>query len=140
MPSYCGMRCGGGIGTNFVLPATIRAWSMHSINTLSMAWPLFLYNAYSSSLLFTIFRSFHSGFLQKRTWWQMQRLVMITLSLLTWVCRYLTTSLTQRPCARSCIPSLQLPHSKYKTESQENTHVLQVLLQRMSLHSLPSLH
>ena len=103
MPSCYGMRYGGEDWS--VLPVIIRLLLMHSINTLSRAPPLFLYNAYFSLLQFTRFRSFHSGSLRKRTWWRTRHLVMIIDNLLIWVCRYLETSLLQRSCAGSCIPS-----------------------------------
>src|SRR5438045_8330796 len=108
---YLGTKSGEGGKSG--LPVTIQAASMRLINTPSKAQQLSLFSGYFSSLQSTIFKSSHYGFLRKRILWRMQHLVMTTRNLLILVYRCLTISLNHLNCARSCIPSSQLPRSKH---------------------------
>ena len=109
-----------GEGGKSGLPVTIQALSMRLINTPSKAQRLFLFSGYFSSLLSTIFKSSHSGSHRKRILWQIQHLVMTTRNLLILVYKCLTISLDHLNCARSCIPSSQLPRSKHTAKVWEN--------------------
>src|SRR5436190_23816921 len=114
MHSYFGMKPGK--GGESILLATTRVLLMQSINTPSRALRLSLCSEYSSSQQFMILRFSHSGSLLERILWRMQHLVMIIRSLLILVYRYLPSSPDHHICARSCIPSLQLPRSKHSAE------------------------
>src|SRR6266496_6201942 len=114
MPFCFGMKSGE--EGKSVLPAIIRVLLMGLINTPSRVWQLSLFSGYSSSLWLMISKFSHSGSHLKRISWWMQHLVMITKGLLILVCRYLTISLGHHNCARSCIPSSQLPRSEHSAK------------------------
>src|SRR5579859_2675545 len=115
--------------------SVVDALNKHSIKGPQLS----LFNGYFSLPRFTIFKSSHSGSHLKRIWWPMQQFVMITISSLTLVCRYLTIYLEPRSCARSCIPSSQLPRSEYSAKVHRNPQNLRVLLPTVLLQSLPIL-
>src|SRR5579859_5029241 len=110
---------------------------MHLTNTLSKARRLCPSNGYSSSQLYTIFKSCHTGSHQKRIWWRMQHRVLITQNLLTWVCRYARLSLGQHSCDGSCIPSSQLPRSEHSAKLRKDRQKLRLFLSKILLQPLP---